>query len=215
MTDAAQERRSEAFAVVISGPSGVGKTTIAERVVAADPLVRESISVTTRPPREGEVEGRDYFFVDEERFEEMKVEGELIEWARVHGAQYGTPSRFLREQLAAGHDVLLNIDIQGGNRVKKLFPASVTIFILPPTFEALEERIRGRGSLDDEALRLRLENARKEIAAARNYDYIVVNDELDVAVESVCSVIRAERCRRERQKYGVVESFVDPLDWSY
>ena len=210
MNDAAADRRSEAFLVVVSGPSGVGKTTIVERVVAQVPRVRESISVTTRAPREGEVDGRDYFFVDEARFETMKVEGELLEWAHVHGAQYGTPSRFMREQLAAGFDLVLNIDIQGGNRVKKLFPATVTIFILPPSFEALEARIRGRGSLDDEALRVRLENAREEIAAAKTYDYLVVNDELDDAVARVQAVILAERCRRERQKYGVVEYLIHP-----
>jgi guanylate kinase len=194
-------RTSVAFPVVISGPSGVGKTTVIERVVAADPLLRESVSVTTRPPRPGEVSGRDYFFVARDVFEQMKAR-ELVEWADVHGELYGTPRRFVAQELEAGRDVVLNIDIQGGGSVKRAFPGAVTIFILPPTYETLEERMRKRGDASQRELEKRLRNARDEISGSVNYDYIVVNDDLERTVAAVQAIITAERCRRDRRKPG-------------
>jgi guanylate kinase len=202
-------RRSAAFAVVMSGPSGVGKTTLEERLVAADPLLVASVSTTTRPPREGEQTGKDYFFVERDVFEQMK-DRELVEWAEVHDQCYGTPRRFVDNQLAAGLDVLLNIDIQGGIRVKKVFPDAVMVFILPPSFESLKERILNRGA--DVALDIdtRLENAIKEITASDNYDYVVVNDDLDDAVAQIRAIIEAERCRKDRHGQGFIESFSPP-----
>lgn len=200
------KRHSSAFPVVLSGPSGVGKTTIEKRVVAGDPQLRVSISTTTRPPREGEVTGRDYFFVEREVFEAMKSR-ELVEWAEVHGEYYGTPRRFIETEIEQGHDVILNIDFQGGISVKKAFPDAVMIFILPPSFEDLRLRIRKRGADETLDLETRLANAREEIKASVNYDYFVENDDLDDAVNEVLAIISAERCRRERHGNDYLDNF--------
>lgn len=198
-------RTSKAFPIVVSGPSGVGKTTLVARLLEADPELVESISTTTRAPRDGEISGTDYFFVTRDVFEEMK-ERELIEWAEVHDEFYGTPRRFVAQELAAGKDVILNIDIQGGDSVRKAFPNAATVFILPPSFVALEERIRGRGDLTAEAIETRLKNARQEIKACVNYSYIVVNGDLDTAVQELQAIVTAERCRRERKDDEFVEN---------
>jgi len=202
------QRASQAFPIVISGPSGVGKTTLVDRVLAGDPLLCESISTTTREPREGETAGEDYFFVIRDVFEEMKKK-ELVEWAEVHGELYGTPRRYVEQELESGRDVVLNIDIQGADSVKKVFPGALMIFILPPSFEILEERMRARGATDPSDLERRIANARKEITASKNYSYIVVNDHLDDAVAQVAAIIVAERCRLERQMPEVVERLRD------
>ena len=190
-------RNSQPFPIVISGPSGVGKTTLVDRLVAADDLLVESISTTTRAPREGEVSGTHYFFVERDVFEKMR-DRELVEWAEVHGMYYGTPRRFVDQELEGGRDVVLNIDIQGGNSVKRAFPDAVMIFILPPSLSALEERLRIRGDVDAGVIRKRVEAARGEITGSNNYSYLVVNDELDRAEAALRSIIGAERCRRER-----------------
>lgn len=190
-------RKSPAFPIVISGPSGVGKTTLVERLVDRDPLVRESISATTRPPRDGEKDGLDYFFVPRDAFERMKKH-ELLEWAEVYGECYGTPRGFVESELQKGLDVVLNIDTQGGNSVKKAFPGAYLIFILPPSFKALEKRIRSRGTDEDSDVASRLDSARKEaFDAFATYDRLIVNDELAQAVEELVAVIRRERGRRE------------------
>lgn len=198
-------RDSASFPVVVSGPSGVGKTTIVERVLSADPLLCASISATTREARANEMDGRDYFFVTPERFEEMKQGGDLVEWAEVHGAFYGTPQAYVEERLAQGFDVLLNIDIQGGNSVRKVFPDAVMIFILPPSFDVLEKRIRSRGGMDPGELERRLETARIEITASRGYDYLIINDHLDRATRDLGAVVVAERRRRSRCRTGPSE----------
>ena len=190
-------RLSHAFLIVVSGPSGVGKTTLVDRLLKSDPLVRRSISATTRSPRPGETEARDYFFVARERFEAMK-NGELAEWADVHGALYGTPKQFLEGELAAGRDVVLNIDIQGANQVKRSFPGAVMAFILPPSFQELEARLQSRGDVSGETLKVRLANARKEIAAGATYDYLIVNHSVERASAELVAIVTAERCRRDR-----------------
>jgi guanylate kinase len=181
----------------------VGKTTLVDRLLAADPQVRRSISATTRDPRPGESEGRDYFFLGRDRFERMKKD-DLVEWADVHGALYGTPRRFLEGELASGRDVVLNIDIQGGDQVKRSFPGAVMVFILPPSFGALEARLRARGDLTPDVLKVRLVNARAEISAAARYDYVVVNDSVERAAGELIAIVTAERCRRERMNPGFI-----------
>ena len=143
--------------------------------------------------------GRDYFFVVRDVFEQMKAR-ELVEWADVHGELYGTPRRFVAQELEAGRDVVLNVDIQGGGSVKRAFPGAVTIFILPPSYETLEARMRKRGDVPQPELEKRLRNAKNEISGSVNYDYIVVNDDLERTVSAVQAIITAERCRRDRRR---------------
>ena len=194
-------RSSTANLFVISGPSGVGKTTLVRGLLLDDPLLVRSVSATTRAPRPDEKAGRDYFFVSRDDFETMKAE-KLIEWAEVHGELYGTPRPFVEERLAAGRDVVLNIDTQGGDRVKRSFPGAVMIFILPPASSELEKRLRGRGDLSAEELGVRLANARAEMSACSRYDYLVVNDNLARAGAELAAIVVAERCRRERKTPG-------------
>jgi guanylate kinase len=202
-------RESAAFPVVISGPSGVGKTTLEERLVAADPALVASVSTTTRPPRDDEKHGEDYYFISRDKFEKTR-DTEMVEWAEVHGELYGTPRRFIEKELDEGREVLLNIDVQGGIRVKKIFPRSVMIFILPPSFESLKERILKRGADESLDLAKRLETAVMEITASDNYDYIVINDDLDRAVELIQAIIEAERCRASRFNSGFVANLINP-----
>ena len=173
----------------------MGKTTLVDRLLERDPLLTESISTTTRAPREGEVPGTHYFFVARDVFEEMK-ERELAEWAEVHGEYYGTPRRFIQQELEEGRDVVLNIDIQGGDSVKRHFPRALMIFILPPSMDALEARMRGRGDLTEERVKRRLANAADEITHSDKYSYKVVNGDLDRAVGELQAIIGAERASR-------------------
>jgi len=180
---------------VVSAPSGAGKHTVLQRVLSVDPNVVYSISATTRPPRAAEQNGRDYYFIDESTFLRRRGAGEFAEWAQVHGCLYGTLHGELERRISSGKDVILQIDVQGMRNLKKLRPDTVAVFIMPPSLEVLEQRLRSRGTNDDRDVALRLENARTEIAAANEFDYVIVNDKLDDAVADMQAIIRAERCR--------------------
>ena len=199
-------RITRTFPIVISGPSGAGKTTVVDEVLRRDSLLRNSISVTTRPPRGEEADGEAYYFVSEEEFERLK-QGGLIEWARVHDHFYGTPRERVEEELEKGYDVVLNIDVQGGNAVKKAFPDAVLIFMLTPSRKVLEERIRKRATDLSGTIEKRLANALREVKWATGYDYIVENDRLDETVVTVLSIIRSERHRRFRFPNDYIERF--------
>ena len=199
-------RVTRAFPIVVSGPSGSGKTTLVDGLLDRVTGLRRSISTTTRAPRPGEIGGNSYLFVGEEDFEKLK-KGKLIEWAKVHGYFYGTPRDFVEETLESGFDVVLSVDVQGGRQVKKVFPDAVTIYILPPSYEVLEQRIRRRATDPAGTIKTRLENAREELRALPEYEYVVVNDVLEEAVAALCSIVRSERHRRARYERSFLEKF--------
>ncbi len=183
------------FPIAICGPSGVGKTVLVDRLLARDPSLIESVSATTRAPRAGEEDGVHYYFQDKTGFEGLIAEDGLLEWAQVHGFYYGTPLAPLDLNLKAGKWVLLNIDVQGAANLRKLRPGSVLIFVLPPSMEELESRLRKRGMNTEEEIAVRLRNARVEISAAGQFDYFVVNDDVERAAGVMESIIRRERSR--------------------
>jgi len=176
----------------------VGKSTFCARLLESDPRVVYSVSTTTRPKRPGETEGVDYNFVSEEEFDRIVAAGGFVEWAVVHGHRYGTPAGFIEESLRKGNVVLLEVDVQGGEKLKDLYPDGVAVFLLPPSFESLAERLRGRGTDDEEAIARRIERAREELGHVENYDYRVVNDDLETGVEKLKAIVSAERCRVSR-----------------
>jgi guanylate kinase len=186
------------FPVIMSSPSGVGKTTIARLLLERRLDVGYSVSCTTRAPRAGEVHGRDYFFWSEEEFAAARERGEFAESAGVHGKQYGTLRREVERVLGSGKHVIMDIDVQGAAQFVKAFPRSVLIFLFPPSAEVLLERLRARKSETPEALALRLHNAIRELGAAPGYTYFVVNDDLERALSYVSSIIDAESLRRDR-----------------
>ncbi len=174
----------------MSGPSGAGKSTVVDRVLEKTPRLIRSVSVTTRPRRPAEEDGRDYFFVSENEFRDMISSGDLLEWAEVHGNLYGTKASFVQEHLSAGNDVLLEIDVQGGLNVRRSRPDALMIFIMPPSLEELERRLRGRGTEGEESIRRRLANAKNEIKSAADYDYSVINDDIDRCAEEIAGLIK-------------------------
>lgn len=182
---------------VVSAPSGAGKTSLCKRVVDLFTDLRHSISYTTRAPRGSERDGVDYNFVSEGRFLEMVENDEFVEWAFVHGNRYGTAEDSLRRCEEEGIDVILDIDVQGAAQIRKKLKRGVYIFVLPPSPEDLEKRLKGRGTDGDEVIRERLSNAREEVSQISNYDYIIINDLFDDAAERLKSVIVAERCGKD------------------
>ena len=192
------ERRGLMF--VLSSPSGAGKTTLSRMLVAETPDLQMSVSATTRAMRPGEIEGRDYFFVDQARFDAMVKAGELLEWARVFDNSYGTPRQPVEDALAAGKDVLFDIDWQGTQQLRDRQPNDVvSVFILPPSVQALEHRLHTRAQDSDEVIRGRMKKAGDEMSHFDAYDYIVVNDNIGIAIEAVKAILRAEQLKRERQ----------------
>jgi guanylate kinase len=173
---------------VISAPSGAGKTTLIQRVMARFPGISYSVSHTTRPPRPGEVHGKDYFFVSEKIFKEMIDADAWLEWARVHAHFYGTSKAFVKKQLEAGRNLLLDIDVQGARQVMDSGLNPVTVFIMPPSLDVLRQRLESRGTDNADTIELRLANATEEIALKHLYQYVVVNDDLDTAAGQLCAI---------------------------
>lgn len=184
---------------VISAPSGAGKDTILRRVLASDPRVVYSVSMTTRPPREGERAGQDYYFVDRAAFERARDEGRLFEWAEVHGNLYGTPRAEVERLTASGKDVILELDVKGMRNVRASRVEAVTVFIMAPSVGELERRLVARGANSPDDIARRIARAREEIEERHAFDYIVVNDDLDTAVRDLEAIIRSERLRSSRQ----------------
>jgi guanylate kinase len=178
---------------IISAPSGAGKTTLLRAALERLPDLRYSVSYTTRAPRAGEVNGRDYTFISSAEFEDGIREGRWAEWAQVHGNYYGTSAEVLSQALAEGHDILLDIDVQGAQQICNCFPQSVTIFIMPPSLDVLEARLRTRGTDGPEAIALRLRNARGEMTQKGRYRHVIVNDILSTAVQELVAIIGSYR----------------------
>ncbi len=190
---------------VVSSPSGGGKGTIIRHVLEVVENLRYSVSYTTRAPRLGEVDGREYFFVNRETFLEMTAAGEFLESACVHGNLYGTAKNQIIEDTATGADIILEVDVQGAASVRQLLMDSVSIFILPPSYEVLRQRLIARGTDSPEELKLRLRNAPEELKQYSAFDYVIINDEIDRAVGQLASIIYAERARCMRQEGLVLE----------
>ena len=190
---------------IVSAPSGSGKTTLLHNLLRTFQDLKFSVSHTTRQPRTGERDGVDYFFTDREKFKEMAARGEFLEWAEYYGQFYGTSRAFVEEHLAAGCDVILDIDVNGAGQVKSRIQEATSVFILPPSFAELERRLRSRRLESDEAIHRRLEIAKSEIPFYRDYDYIVVNDILDNSIQTLEAIVRATRARSTRQQAKIEE----------
>ena len=190
-------RRGKTF--IICGPSGVGKGTVVARLLASDPTLYFSVSATTRPPRPGEEDGVHYHFLTQERFEEWVQAGDFLEYAQFVGNFYGTPRLYVDQAMEQGRDVLLDIEIQGAEQVHRKRPEAVRIYVAPPSWEELERRLVGRGTEDMEKVKSRLARGREEFAAAKDFDYFVINDTVDHAVDEIQSIMRSEHCRPEER----------------
>lgn len=185
--------------VVTTGPSGVGKDTVLTRMKALNRPYHFAVTATTRPPRPEETDGVDYFFLSDQRYDDMLARGEFLENATVYGHRYGVPKPPIREALAAGEDIVMRTDIQGARYIKSLCPGAVTIFVLPPSWDELEWRLRARATDSPEQLELRLRTARDEMAAAGEFGHTVVNDDLNACVDEIERILAAERARRGRE----------------
>lgn len=191
--------------IVISGPSGAGKSTVIAKALAGRTDIRFSVSVTTRPPRQGEVDGKDYYFIDRARFEQMIADGAFLEHTEYVGNLYGTLAEPIRQALEQGISILLDIEVQGAANVRRTMPEAVTIFLTPPSFSELEARLRARGKDSEEKIRGRLETARGEYTKVESYRYIVINDDPDVAANELLSIITAEKCRTADRIHSIAK----------
>lgn len=193
------KKKTRGLLIVLSSPSGGGKTTLSQRLMKRDKNLVRSVSCTTRKPRPGEKNGKDYFFITPARFERMISRRAFLEWAKVHRNYYGTPRKWVEGMLARGKDVLFVIDVQGGRTIKRREPGALLIFLKPPGIRVLQRRLLGRGSNDPADLKVRLRDARRELKAGRRYDHQVVNDDLAKAVSDTAKIIKNER--RKRNSY--------------
>ena len=194
------EEKREGSLIIISGPSGAGKSALADYVLRSLPNLKFSISYTTRAPRRGERNSVEYFFIDREKFRSLADAGEFLEWAEVHGNYYGTSRNFIDDSLRQGYDVILDIDVQGTGAVKKARPDAVAILVIPPSFEALRERLLKRRLDDEGVIEKRLKIARDEINHYRDYDYLIINDDLKNAEREIAAIIVSTRCRIDARK---------------
>jgi len=199
--------------IIISSPSGGGKGTLIKEILQTTPAIGYSVSYTTRTPREGEIDGRDYFFVSYQEFSDLIKRDEFLEYAEVHGNFYGTSKTRVRFEIENGRDVILEIDVQGADSIIKGFPEAVSIFILPPSFEILRERLTARATETHENLSLRLKNSFGEMQKYKEFEYVVVNDEKTQAIDDLRNIILAERLKRVRQT-GAIQGILDSFDIS-
>ena len=184
--------------IVLSGPSGAGKGTLKNEYMKRHNNAVFSVSMTTRPPRPGEIEGTDYYFTNQAAFQSILANEGFLEWAQVHGEYYGTPKQFALNTLAENKDIVLDIDVQGALQVKKSYPQALMIFIIPPSVEILEQRLRKRGTETEEKIQRRLANAKKELSLMNQYDYVVINTTIEEAYQRLNAIITAEKCRYSR-----------------
>ena len=197
----------EGMFIAVTGPSGSGKTSVCKALLETFPQLRFSVSLTTRPPRPMEADGKDYHFVTEAEFHDRINRGDLIEWAENFGQLYGTSRETMEAALKGGHDLLLDVDTRGARALKRAWPGGIFVFVIPPSIKELERRLRGRGSETEETIRRRFDNALSEIREIVWYDYIIMNDKLDAAIASLRSIYVAETCRRERMMVKIKPFF--------
>ena len=200
-------KKDEGILLVVSGPSGAGKGTICNAIREKFPDLQYSVSMTTRDPRKGEVEGESYFFRTNEQFEKLIEEDAFLEYAKVYDHYYGTPKKRALDMISDGKSVLLEIDIQGAMQVKKRYPKGVFIYIVPPSLEILSDRLYGRGTDSEETIQKRLAQITSELAMAHQYDYIIVNDKLEDAVRKTSSILEVERCKRSSNEGKIETTF--------
>ncbi len=191
--------------VVLSGPSGSGKGTLIKRVREQYTNIRFSISATTRRPREGEVDGKNYFFVTNDQFKSMIENDKLVEWVEYCGNYYGTPREYVEESTSQGFDIVLEIEVEGALNIIKRYPDCVSVFILPPSFEELRRRIEGRGTENPDVIDRRLERAKKELEFVNHYDYVVINDNIEEAASEIINILSAEKLKFSRNQ-NILES---------
>jgi guanylate kinase len=197
-TAVASDSRPPGAAIVVSGPSGAGKSTLLRRVLDEEPSLCFSVSHTTRTPRAGEVDGRDYYFVDEADFRARIERDEFLEWAEYQGRLYGTSRAAVEAALLAGRDVVMEVEVKGARQIRERLPDALLVIVLPPSFDALGERLRGRGSDSEDVIRKRLEIAREELREARCYSYVLINDVLERAVRDLRQIVAVARMRPQR-----------------
>lgn len=191
-------KKIKGLIVVISAPAGSGKTTLCKRLLQASSSFISSVSFTTRSPRKNEIEGVDYYFVSREEFEKLAEKNVFVEWTEVHGHLYGTSGDLLKKNIEAGKDVVLEVDVKGGRKIKEKYPEAILIFILPPSWKELRKRLRRRATEDEKNIKERLNTAKKEIKYLPHYDYFVVNDDINRALKELLTIIEAERSKINR-----------------
>jgi len=191
-------KKKKGLILVISAPSGAGKTTLCKRLLQSSSSFISSVSFTTRRSRKNEIEGVDYYFVSQKEFQKMIEKRRFVEWTEVHGRLYGTSIKLLDQAIKEEKDVLLEVDVKGGAEIKKNYPQAVLIFLLPPSWQELEKRLANRRTEDEEKVARRIKQAKREIEYAPHYDYFIVNDDINRALEDLLAIIQAERCRMDR-----------------